>query len=48
MYYVYVPWELVRVTRVEARSREKYLKTVIGREFVKDFMKNNRPRGATE
>ena len=39
----YRPFELIFVeeynTRVEAREREKYLKSGIGKEFIKSFMK---------
>ncbi len=45
----YVPWEMLYdekfKTRIEARTREKYLKSGIGREFIKIII--NRPRGAT-
>ena len=46
----YVPWDLIHVekfkTRLEARKREKYLKSGIGRENINTII--NRPRGATE
>ena len=46
----YVPWQLIYVeecnTRKEARAREKYLKSGIGREFINKII--IRPRGATE
>ena len=46
----FVPWKVIHIeefkTRQEARSREKYLKSGIGREYIKT--KINRPRGATE
>ena len=46
----YIPWNLIHVerfkTRLEARKREKYLKSGIGREYIKTII--NRPRGATE
>jgi putative endonuclease len=39
----YVPWQLIYVegfeTRIEARKREKYLKSGIGREFIKEIVK---------
>lgn len=45
----YIPWEMVHQevfsTRIEARTREKYLKTAAGRKWRKQ---NIRPRGATE
>lgn len=45
----FVPWEVVYTeeynTQVEARIREKYLKTAAGRRWRKN---NIRPRGATE
>jgi putative endonuclease len=35
----FIPWKLIHVeqfaTRIEAREREKYLKSGIGREFIK-------------
>jgi len=38
----YVPWIIIFIeefnTRLEARKREKYLKTGIGREFIKTFL----------
>ncbi len=47
----YVPWELIHVehfeTRIEAREREKYLKSGIGREYIRLIL-NKWPRGATE
>ena len=46
----YVPWRLIYKEefdcRIEARKREKYLKSGIGREFIKKI--TIRPRGATE
>ncbi len=46
----YVPWRLIYKeefdSRFEARKREKYLKSGIGREFTKKI--TIRPRGATE
>ncbi len=46
----YVPWRLIYKEefdcRIEARKREKYLKSGIGREFIKQ--NTMRPRGATE
>lgn len=46
----YVPWELIYSeefeSRIEARKREKYLKSGVGREYIRDNF--NRPRGATE
>ncbi|MDN3641892.1 GIY-YIG nuclease family protein [Lutimonas halocynthiae] len=48
----YVPWRLVHLeqfnSRIEARKREKYLKSGIGREFIKSILDENWPRGATE
>ena len=45
----YKPWSLIHKesfdSRVEARIREKYLKTAAGRRWRKN---NLRPRGATE
>ncbi|NNE75580.1 MAG: GIY-YIG nuclease family protein [Pricia sp.] len=45
----YIPWEVIHVeefiTRAEARSREKYLKSAAGRRWRKNKI---RPRGATE
>ncbi len=39
----YVPWELIHVehfnSRIEARAREKYLKSGIGREYIKSIIK---------
>ncbi|MDY7394518.1 GIY-YIG nuclease family protein [Aureibaculum sp. 2210JD6-5] len=47
----YVPWVLIYSepfnTGVEARTREKYLKSGIGREFIKSII-NNWPRSSTE
>lgn len=47
----YVPWVLVYseefTSRLDARVREKYLKSGIGREFIREII-SNRPRGATE
>ncbi|WP_456424373.1 GIY-YIG nuclease family protein [Lutibacter sp.] len=38
----YVPWEVIFKeefkTRIEARAREKYLKSGIGREFIKSLL----------
>ncbi|WP_299763396.1 GIY-YIG nuclease family protein [uncultured Dokdonia sp.] len=38
----YIPWVLVYQekieTRVEARKREKYLKSGVGREFLKKYL----------
>jgi putative endonuclease len=51
---VYAPWKLIHQeefqTRIEARKREKYLKSGIGREFVKTLLNspNQWLRGATE
>ena len=40
----YVPWEIIFKeefeTRVDARKREKYLKTGVGREFIKALLNN--------
>ncbi|RFN59799.1 GIY-YIG nuclease family protein [Marixanthomonas ophiurae] len=45
----FIPWKVVHTesfsTRMEARSREKYLKSAAGRKWRKQ---NIRPRGATE
>ncbi|HET8837744.1 MAG TPA: GIY-YIG nuclease family protein [Flavobacteriaceae bacterium] len=45
----FIPWELIHTesynTRLEARIREKYLKSAAGRRWRKN---NIRPRGATE
>ena len=45
----FIPWEVVHKeeysSRLEARNREKYLKTAAGRRWRKN---NIRPRGATE
>ncbi len=47
----FVPWELIIKenfkTRIEARNREKYLKSGIGREYVKTIL-IKRPRSSTE
>ena len=47
----YVPWKLILMeefeTRIEARVREKYLKSGNGREYLKTTI-NKWPRGATE
>ncbi|HBK71487.1 MAG TPA: endonuclease [Flavobacteriaceae bacterium] len=46
----YVPWKLIYIeefkTRIEARKREKYLKSGIGREFIDEIL--NWPRSSTE
>ena len=38
----YVPWEVIFKegfkTRLEARAREKYLKSGVGREFIKSLL----------
>jgi putative endonuclease len=38
----YVPWKLIHVehfdNRIEARKREKYLKSGIGREYIKSIL----------
>ncbi|NEW79275.1 MAG: GIY-YIG nuclease family protein [Gelidibacter sp.] len=50
----YAPWRVIFEkqynTRIEARESEKYLKSGIGREFIKSLIlsQNKRPRGATE
>lgn len=50
----YAPWRVIYKkrynTRLAARAGEKYLKSGIGREFIKSviFLQNQRPRGATE
>ena len=45
----YVPWTVIyqeqSKTRIEARKREKYLKSGIGRDFIKTI---KRPRSSTE
>ncbi|MBW7891246.1 MAG: GIY-YIG nuclease family protein [Chitinophagaceae bacterium] len=37
----FIPWELLFfetfVTRIEARNREKYLKSGVGKEYVKSY-----------
>ncbi len=47
----YAPWELIYQevfdSRIEARKREKYLKSGNGREYLK-LVIIKRPRGATE
>ncbi|MGV6829622.1 MAG: GIY-YIG nuclease family protein [Flavobacteriales bacterium] len=47
----YTPWELIieeeYKTRIEARKREKYLKSGIGRDYIKSIILN-RPRSSTE
>ena len=47
----YAPWELILKeeyeTRLEARNREKYLKSGIGREYVKTIL-IKWPRSSTE
>ena len=47
----FVPWELIYreevETRIEARKREKYLKSGIGREYINTII-NKRPRSSTE
>ncbi len=47
----YVPWKLILMeefeTRLEARGREKYLKSGNGREYLKTTI-NKWPCGATE
>ncbi len=47
----YIPWKLIHKeefdSRIEARRREKFLKSGNGREFLKAII-INRPRGATE
>ena len=47
----FVPWELILKenfkTRIEARNREKYLKSGIGREYVKTILVKW-PRSSTE
>ena len=39
----YIPWKVVHKeefeTRIEAREREKYLKSGIGRDFIKSIIK---------
>lgn len=39
----YVPWKVIYTeefdTRIEARKREKYLKSGIGRDFIKTIIK---------
>jgi len=40
----YVPWEIMHIEKypalIEARKREKYLKSCAGRKFIKNLMKN--------
>ena len=47
----YTPWVIIHkeefLSRVEARTREKYLKSGNGREYLKTLI-SKRPRGATE
>ena len=47
----YIPWKLIfkeeYESRIDARMREKYLKSGNGREYLKIRM-NKWPRGATE
>ena len=42
----YIPWELVYFKvfsdRIEARKYEKYLKSGIGRDFLKKYLSENR------
>jgi putative endonuclease len=50
----FAPWILIYkeefLSRIEARKKEKYLKSGVGREFIKTLLnsQSNWPRGATE